>query len=60
MLRKIGWSAALVALLAMAGCTYDSDHNRAHWRAFKQDVHDMHRFIDRHFFDYDEEDPDRY
>ncbi|MBI5369157.1 MAG: hypothetical protein HZA54_19125 [Planctomycetes bacterium] len=60
MLRKIGLVAALVGLVALVGCTFDSDHNRAHWRSFKQDVHDMHRFIDRHFLNYDEEDPDRY
>ena len=56
----------LLALIAVGGvlvavaCTLDRDHDRAHWRAFKQDAHDMHTFIDRHFFNYDEDDPDRY
>ncbi|MBI3271074.1 MAG: hypothetical protein HYZ53_18870 [Planctomycetes bacterium] len=60
MLKKLGLGAALVALATLGGCTFDRDHNLAHWRGFKQDVHKMHRFIDRHFFNYDEEDPDRY
>ncbi len=51
---------AVGGVLVTVGCTFDRDHNRAHWRAFKQDVHDMHVFVDRHFFNYNEDDPDRY
>jgi hypothetical protein len=60
MLKKIVLLLCLVGLGALAGCTYSMEHNRKHWNAYRQDVNGMHKFIDKHFFNYDDDDPSRY
>lgn len=35
-------------------------HEKQHFSAFWQDMGDIHRFIDRHLFNFDENDPTRY
>ncbi len=44
----------------ISGCTFDAQHNRAHWESFKGDVRDSHQFIDRTFFNYDWDDPENW
>lgn len=61
MLRRLILAVLVVSGAALAiGCTFSAEHNKRHWWAFRQDVHEMHRFVDRHFFNYDERDPARY
>jgi len=36
------------------------EHEKRHFRAFWQDMSGVHRFIDRHLFNFDENDPARY
>ena len=40
--------------------TDDFAHEKRHFRAFWQDLASIHRFIDRHLFNFDETDPGRY
>lgn len=35
-------------------------HEKKHFAAFWQDMSEIHRFIDRHLFNFDERDPTRY
>lgn len=60
-----------VIFSVLVGCIgFDSDwdasystryeHEKRHFRAFWQDMASIHRFIDRHLFNFDEDDPDRY
>ncbi|KAF0242761.1 MAG: hypothetical protein FD180_3746 [Planctomycetota bacterium] len=60
MFKKLLLVALLVSGAALVGCTFDGEHNKHHWWAFRQDIHEMHKFIDRHFLNYDERDPARY
>ncbi len=50
--------AGIVCVLGISsGCTFDSRHNQAHLESFKRDMHESHKFIDKHFFHFDWEDP---
>ncbi|MEK7449516.1 MAG: hypothetical protein AAB019_08530 [Planctomycetota bacterium] len=40
--------------------TDDFEHEKRHFRALWQDMGSVHRFIDRHLFNFDETDPSRY
>ena len=61
-------SGIISLLVSCIGYTTDWDpswtnryeHEKRHMRAFWQDMAEVHRFIDRHLFNFDEEDPDRY
>ena len=57
MKTKMFAGASIAALIATSGCTTDREHNRRHWVRFRDQVHDMHTFIDKHLFDYDVTDP---
>jgi hypothetical protein len=35
-------------------------HEKKHFSSFFQDMGEIHRFIDRHLFNFDESDPSRY
>lgn len=58
----------LGSLLGCIGFTPDWDpswekgwvHEKRHFAAFWQDMGEIHRFIDRHIFNFDEKDPSRY
>lgn len=55
--------AAGVLLPAGAGCTHMRrafDHTKWHINGAYQDLVDIHKTVDRHFFDMDERNPDRY
>ncbi|MDI6733512.1 MAG: hypothetical protein QME16_06310, partial [Planctomycetota bacterium] len=36
------------------------EHEKRHFRAWQQDMSAIHKFIDKHLFNLDEEDPTRY
>lgn len=42
------------------GCTFNAEHNRAHWESFKRDTREAHQFVDRTFFNYDWDDPENW
>lgn len=52
--------AGFVLFSLLNGCTFDAEHNRAHWASFEQDVQESHKFVDRTFFNYDWDDPDNW
>lgn len=52
--------AVFAAVMTLPGCTFDQTHNERHWQSFKNDVHEAHHFVDRHFFQFDRRDPDNY
>jgi len=69
MLKKILF--IVVALICLSGCigynmkwepsyTDGFEHEKAHFRAWWQDMASIHKFIDKHLFNLDEEDPTRY
>ena len=69
MLKRIGLAAMMaVVVLSFSGCSNDS--GSVFYRAYKhlewhilgayKDLCELHREIDRYFFDLDERDPDRY
>ena len=60
MFKKLLLVGLLVSSAALVGCTFNAEHNKHHWWALRQDVHEMHRFVDRHFLNYDERDPSRF
>ncbi|MCK4908337.1 MAG: hypothetical protein KAS70_00430 [Planctomycetes bacterium] len=70
MLKKMFLLASLLGI-GLMGCigynqewdpswTDDFAHEKRHFRAFWQDLASIHRFIDRHLFNFDETDPGRY
>ncbi|MCK4908517.1 MAG: hypothetical protein KAS70_01340 [Planctomycetes bacterium] len=70
MLKRVLCLTALTVAL-LAGCigynqewdpswTDDFGHEKKHFRAFWQDLASIHRFVDRHLFNFDETDPGRY
>ncbi|MEK7448937.1 MAG: hypothetical protein AAB019_05565 [Planctomycetota bacterium] len=70
MLKRMICLGALMLSLC-AGCigmnpdnepswTDDFEHEKRHFRAAWQDLSSIHRFIDRHLFNFDETDPSRY
>ncbi|MFH1231846.1 MAG: hypothetical protein V1709_10160 [Planctomycetota bacterium] len=70
MLKKI-LLLVVVSLVALTGCigyntkwepswTNGFEHEKTHFRVLWQDMADVHRFIDRHLFNLDEDDPSRY
>lgn len=62
MSKKVFALGAMVAILVLTtGCfTLDEIHNRNHLRSFESDWASIHETIDRHFFNYDWDDPDDY
>jgi hypothetical protein len=69
MLKKI--FLTIVLGLVLTGCigynykwepswTDGFEHERKHFRAWMQDMAEIHKFIDRHLFNLDERDPTRY
>ena len=55
--------AAVVFLPMVTGCTHMRrtwDHTKWHLNGAYQDLVSIHETIDRHFFDLDERNPDRY
>lgn len=52
--------ALLSCVVMVVGCSFtDKTHNLRHWKAFKQDLEQIHRDFDRFFLNYDETDPFR-
>lgn len=60
MRKRALWVVAGFCCISLTGCLIDREHNRRHWESFKKDLHQTHRMIDRHFFNFDEDDPDRF
>ncbi len=62
MLKKVFAFSMMVALLVgTVGCFTTNDrHNRNHLRSFEGDADSIHATIDRHFFNYDWDDPTDY
>lgn len=61
MLKKVAAFAMLVTLVASVGCFTTNDrHNRNHLRSLEGDFDAIHSTIDRHFFNYDWDDPTDY
>ena len=60
--KRVSMAFALVAVLVLtSGCfTLNEVHNRNHLRSFEADWNAIHETIDRHFFNYDWDDPDDY
>ncbi|MHC5018630.1 MAG: hypothetical protein ACYTGX_00685 [Planctomycetota bacterium] len=47
--------------LGAAGCSlWDWKHNWRHIKSFFRDMHELHVEVDRHFLNYDEDDPYNY
>jgi hypothetical protein len=75
-MKKIGGYVLLAVLFGLvatifSGCigyntnwdpswTDRYEHEKRHFRAFWQDMSSIHRFIDRHLYNFDENDPGRY
>ncbi len=59
-MKKLLLLLCLVILGLVAGCTFSREHNRRHWLALKQDIHEMHKFVDKYFANFDWDDPNRY
>ena len=62
---------AIISLVLLTGCigynhkwepswTDGFEHEKRHFRAWWQDMGSIHKFVDRHLFNLDEEDPTRY
>jgi hypothetical protein len=61
MTKRFCTAFALLAAVALSGCfTLDEIHNRNHLRSIESDWNAIHETIDRHFFNYDWDDPDDY
>ena len=61
MFKKVLTFAALIALTASVGCFTTNDrHNRNHLRSYEGDAEAIHGTVDRHFFNYDRDDPTDY
>jgi hypothetical protein len=46
---------------SIGGCSlFDWGHNWRHIKSFFRDMHQLHKEIDRHFLNYDEENPHNY
>ncbi len=59
--KAFAFSALLATLVLASGCfTLTEVHNRNHLRSFEKDWDSIHETIDRHFFNYDWDDPDDY
>lgn len=60
-MRKLVLLAVFTGLIFSAiGClSSDHRHNRRHMWAFDRDIENLHRTTDRHFFNYDWDDPYR-
>jgi hypothetical protein len=70
MLKKI-FLLVIISLGSLTGCigyntkwepswTDGFEHEKKHFRAWWQDMADIHKFFDRHLFNLDEDDPTRY
>lgn len=61
MIRKLVLLFALISLvLGSMGClSSDHRHNRRHMWAIDRDIEMLHKTTDRHFFNYDWDDPYR-
>lgn len=62
-MKKVLLSAllGLFALSFLGGCSlFDWGHNWRHIKSFFRDMHQLHKEIDRHFLNYDEENPYNY
>ncbi|MCI0342199.1 MAG: hypothetical protein L0216_13820 [Planctomycetales bacterium] len=52
---------AVLASVGASGCSlWDWKHNWRHIKSFFRDMHELHVEIDRHFLNYDEDDPYNY
>lgn len=73
MVKKILFAVVAIGILlsSLTGCigyntnwepswTDKYEHEKRHLRAVWQDMSDMHRFIDKYLFGFDENDPSRY
>ena len=61
MFKKFMLAAVLLMMaLSTIGClSTDQRHNRRHMWAIDRDIESLHRTTDRHFFNYDWDDPYR-
>lgn len=61
MKKVIALCLMVCATAGLSGCfsLVDWEHNKNHMRVFNSNLNDMHRSIDRFFFDYDWDDPTR-
>lgn len=61
----------VISLVSLTGCigynykwepswTDGFEHEKGHFRALWQDMAGVHKFFDRHLFNFDESDPTRY
>ncbi|MHC5037528.1 MAG: hypothetical protein ACYTHM_09460 [Planctomycetota bacterium] len=58
---KKAFLIALLGVFALGGCSlFDWGHNWRHIKSFFRDMHQLHKEIDRHFLNYDEENPHNY
>ena len=62
MLKKLAIAVLLGGFLAgLGGCSlFDWGHNWRHIKSFFRDMHELHKEIDRHFLNYDEDNPHNY
>ena len=50
-----------MAVAFLGGCSlFDWGHNWRHIKSFFRDMHQLHKEIDRHFLNYDEDNPYNY
>ncbi|MDQ7778995.1 MAG: hypothetical protein RDV41_04715 [Planctomycetota bacterium] len=59
-MKRLALLFCLALLAFVAGCTYSREHNKRHWLSMKQDLHEMHRWVDKYWFNFDWDDPNRY
>lgn len=59
--RLVLLGCLLAVSVGSAGCSlWDWKHNWRHIKSFFRDLHELHVEIDRHFLNYDEDDPYNY
>ncbi len=47
--------------MGFGGCSlFDWGHNWRHIKSFFRDMHEFHKEVDRHFLNYDEDNPHNY
>jgi hypothetical protein len=58
--KRLSILALAVCAVALSGCStldFWKEDALGHYHRFRGQIHDMHRFVDRHFFDYNWDDP---
>ncbi|MBI4615513.1 MAG: hypothetical protein HY720_17985 [Planctomycetes bacterium] len=61
MARKFAWMLVAAMVVLVSGCfTLNARHNRNHLKATSNDFTRLHADVDRHFWNYDWEDPHDY